>query len=392
MTSALSSLLSLDPAELAQVPAGTPPPGQESNFIDPPSEGYLFLVVGSLVLGIMYITVSMSLYVKLKVRKRWAPDDWSRLISTIGATFYFITGVFAVVTARFGTHMWNLSVAHILSDSFIIISYFSNWETAIVWPVVKTTFFLLYLDMFRTIRWQRYAIYLGLFVNWGFYLAVLIASLYYISPAPGQSWQASFVSTRYNHSLYISIPIAVGSLVLDLYILLLPMAPIWNLQLKMSKKLGVMAVFATGLIACVASSLSIYFKTVLNSHETDFSYYSLKVFIMAIVEMCVGITASSMPSMALFFRHHGPLLSRFFSRFSHTSQHSYRKRSANRDGDPLDNHTSDRWPLKDFTSPGKGQYNRVEEVGGDGGGDNVSEGGASQSHSHAGLRIPEDRV
>lgn len=117
-----------------------------------------------------------------------------------------------------------------------------------MWPVVKTTFFLLYLDMFRTIRWQRYAIYFGLFINWGFYVAVLIATLYYISPAPGQSWQASFVSARYNHSLIISIPIAVGSLVLDLYILLLPMAPIWNLQLKLNKRLGVMAVFATGLM------------------------------------------------------------------------------------------------------------------------------------------------
>ena len=89
MTSALSALLSLDPAELAHVPAGTPPPGQESNLIDPPSEGYLFLAVGSLVLGLMYITVGMSLYVKLKVRRRWAPDDWSRLISTVRPIAYY---------------------------------------------------------------------------------------------------------------------------------------------------------------------------------------------------------------------------------------------------------------------------------------------------------------
>lgn len=130
----------------------------------------------------------------------------------------------------------------------------------------------------------------------------------------------------------------------------------------------------------------------LNSHETDFSYYSLKVYIMAIVEMCVGITASSMPSMALFFRHHGPLLSRFFSRFSRPSQGSYRKRSTTRDGDPLDFQTSDRWPLKDLASPGKDRSSRVEEVGGDGGGDHGSDGDASQSRSHTGARIPEDRV
>ncbi|KAJ5769055.1 hypothetical protein N7520_003614 [Penicillium odoratum] len=390
MTSALSHLSSLDPAELAHIPAGTPPAGQESNLVDPKSEGYLFLVVGSLVMGIMYITVGMSLYVKIKIRKRMAPDDWTRLISTLGATFYFITCLFAIVKARFGTHMWDLSVAHILSDPFIITAYFSNWQTALVWPVVKTTFFLIYLDMFRTVLWQRYAIYFGLFVNWAFYISVFIATLYYISPAPGQSWQASFVSNRYNESLHISIPIAVGSLILDIYLLLLPMAPIWNLQLKMSKKLGVMAVFATGVVACVASSLSIYFKTVLNSHESDFSYYSLKVFIMAIVEMCVGITASSMPSMALFFRHHGPHITRFFSRLTRSSAASYHRRSKTSDGHSLEMQVSDRWPLKNVAPSNKNRYNGVKELEDDDsdGGDS----GAVGNYPHVETRSPEAQV
>ncbi|PYI08310.1 hypothetical protein BO78DRAFT_441673 [Aspergillus sclerotiicarbonarius CBS 121057] len=364
MTSALRSFVSLDAAELARIPAGTPPAGQKSNLVNPPSEGYLFLVVGSLVMGIMYISVAMSLHVKVKVQKRWAPEDWTRLISTIGATFYFITCILAVVKAKFGTHMWDLSVAHILSDPFIITSYFSNWVAYIVWPVVKTTFLLIYLDMFRRIRWQRYAIYLGLFVNWGFYIAVLIAMLYYISPAPGQSWQDAFVSTRYNHSLQVSIPIAVWSLILDLYILLLPMVPIWNLQMKLTKRLGVMAVLATGLIACVASSLSIYFKTLLNSHECDFSYYTLKVFIMAIVEMCVGITTSAMPSMALFFRHHRPLLARVIPQLSGPSPDSSRKYSATRCGSRLEAQNYDRWLMNELVPSSKDRYTCVV-VGGD---------------------------
>ncbi|KAJ5623052.1 hypothetical protein N7490_011657 [Penicillium lividum] len=349
MTSALSHLGSLDPAELAHIPAGTPPAGQESNLVDPKSEGYLFLAVGSLVMGIMYITVGISLYVKIKIRKRMAPDDWTRLISTT--------------------------------------AYFSNWQTALVWPVVKTTFFLIYLDMFRTVLWQRYAIYFGLFVNWAFYISVFVANVYYISPAPGQSWQASFVSTRYNESLHVSIPMAVGSLILDIYLLLLPMAPIWNLQLKMSKKLGVMAVFATGLVACVASSLSIFLKIVLNSHESDFSYYTLMVFIMAIVEMCVGITASSMPSMALFFRHHGPHITRFFSRLTSSSATSYHRRSNTPDGHSLKMQVSDRWPLKNVVPSNKNRYNGVKELE-----DDESDGGDSGAignYPHVETRSPE---
>lgn len=117
MTSELKSMLdTMSMAELAKYPAGTPPAGQTSNLVDPPSIAYLFLIVGSVVMSIMYITMGLSLYAKIFVRKRMAPDDWARLISMvrslcllpyacpidriadqtlqIGATCYFITCVF----------------------------------------------------------------------------------------------------------------------------------------------------------------------------------------------------------------------------------------------------------------------------------------------------------
>lgn len=123
----------------------------------------------------------------------------------------------------------------------------TNWTTTVIWPVVKTTFFILYLNLFRLIRWQRYAIYLGLFVNWTFYTIAFIATMYFTAPSPGESWQASFSSPRYAMTFDWTIPIASGSLVLDVYILILPMISVWTLQMNPRKKLGVLAVFATGL-------------------------------------------------------------------------------------------------------------------------------------------------
>ncbi|KAK7747386.1 hypothetical protein SLS53_001640 [Cytospora paraplurivora] len=51
------------------------------------------------------------------------------------------------------------------------------------------------------------------------------------------------------------------------------------------KKLGVIAVFTTGLMACVASSISIYFKHRLNSHLGDYTYWIYPVLLMALVEI-----------------------------------------------------------------------------------------------------------
>ncbi|EED20041.1 conserved hypothetical protein [Talaromyces stipitatus ATCC 10500] len=255
--------------------------------------------------------------------------------------------------------MYDLSLAHVSSDAFIISGYFANWVTSIVWGFAKTTFFLMYLSMFQSITWYRYAIYFGLFVNWGFYIAIIIATLYFTSPAPGQTWQESFASPRYAKSLTMTIPIASGSLALDLYILILPMFPIWGLRMDLKKKLGVLSIFGTGVLACVASSLSIYFKNRLDHHTEDFSYYTLPVLIMCLVEMCVGITASCMPSMALFFRTKGGVLSRLFSRIIPHSSRLGSSKAKRMNGD-LSIESSDQWPLRPM--PDKIQYRRMEDA------------------------------
>ena len=167
----------------------------------------------------------------------------------------------AVSVAKFGTHMWDLSALHASSTEFLVVrippntthasltcqsSFLANWPTAIIWAVAKTTFFLMYLQIFSPFRWLRICVYIGLFVTWGFYIAVLIPSIYYMAPNPGQSWQEGFTNPRYLKSLNLNMPIAIGSLILDVYIFLLPLVAVPKLRLSPRKKVGVAAVFATG--------------------------------------------------------------------------------------------------------------------------------------------------
>lgn len=178
----------------------------------------------------------------------------------------------------------------------------------------------MYLQIFGPLIWLRLCVYFGLFLNWGFYTAVIIASIYYQAPNPGQTWQQGFMNERYTDALNMTIPIAAGSLFLDTYIFVLPLVAIVQLQLTFKKKLGVIAVFTTGFVcvhhllahdfdvltiltrACVASSLSIYFKYNLSGHQDDYTYWTVPVLMMALVEMCVGISCSCMPTTAGFFK------------------------------------------------------------------------------------------
>ncbi|KAI9924228.1 hypothetical protein ASPWEDRAFT_42662 [Aspergillus wentii DTO 134E9] len=298
-----SELANMTPEQLANTPVRPPPPGITPNLANPSSDGDVLVIIGSVMIGIMLVIASLRFYVKFFMRRKPSPDDWTTLVAVLGTIAYFVICMFAVKKAKFGTHMWDLSIAHMMSKKFIITAFFSNWVTAIVWAFAKTSFFLMYLQLFKPFNWLRYAVYFGLFINWGFYISVIAATLYFTAPAPGQSWQDSFSSNRYRRSLNTTIPIAAGSLVLDIYIFILPVACIWPLNMTMNKKFGVLAVFATGLAACVASSLSIYFKDHLDHHQDDYTYYTLPVLLMALVEMCVGISASCMPPLTHLFKH-----------------------------------------------------------------------------------------
>ncbi len=127
-------------------------------------------------------------------------------------------------------------------------SFFLNWPTALVWAFAKTSFFLMYLNLFKPIDWLRIGCYIGLIVNWGFYMAVIAATLYYSAPGPGQTWLEGFHNPRYSKAFNMTIPIASGSLILDCYILVLPVGVVWNLRLDLKRRLGVLAIFATGLL------------------------------------------------------------------------------------------------------------------------------------------------
>ena len=148
-------------------------------------------------------------------------------------------------------------------------------------------------------KWLRYMSYAGAVVNVLFYLSVLVATLAYTAPAPGQSFLEAVTSPRMQGAFRLTLPIASMSLVLDVYILLLPIAAVSRLQLSKKRKFGVMIIFFTGSMwvliifwipidysanidyrACVASSLSIYYKWKLDRNTLDVTYETMPVLVM----------------------------------------------------------------------------------------------------------------
>ena len=71
----MSALDGLTPEQLAQTPAGVPPPGVIPNLVNPYSESYILITVGGVLMVTMFLFVALRLYVKMRVQRKFTGDD-----------------------------------------------------------------------------------------------------------------------------------------------------------------------------------------------------------------------------------------------------------------------------------------------------------------------------
>lgn len=112
----------------------------------------------------------------------------------------------------------------------------------------KTSLFLLYYRVFALKQLMRTMIIGGVTFAFVLYIVVMVSVMGTLcTPRVGRAWDfAVLLSCR--KALLFSVVQAVSNLALDLFILVLPIPAIVQLQLPMNKKIGVFAIFMTGLL------------------------------------------------------------------------------------------------------------------------------------------------
>ena len=216
-----------------------------------------------------------------------------------------------VTAGRVGVHQWDLPLSHILSNKWLVVSkdsvsvsYFyvlihpkPSYIGVILMPpaatFIKLTFYLMYLHIFRPLKWLRICIYLGATATTAFYVGTEIYWLASITPRKGQTFADVAISPAEFKSLALSVPVACVELGTDLYLLVLPITAVLHLQLPTRRKVGVIVIFMTGIAweylglilhdkaltlcrACISSILAIYYRVLLNRND-DYTWNLLPV-------------------------------------------------------------------------------------------------------------------
>lgn len=114
--------------------------------------------------------------------------------------------------------------------------------------MAKLSLLALYLKIFRPNQILRYCIYFGMVFLVLFYAATFIAYGILSIPRPGQSQLQAILSVNTAKDIPLGITQGAVNFVSDLCILCLPIPGVLKLQLPRAKKIGVLAIFMTGIL------------------------------------------------------------------------------------------------------------------------------------------------
>lgn len=281
-----------------------PPAGISSDFLNPKTQNQPLLGVTSLLLGIMGIFFLNRVYTKSFIVRKYSWDDLTLTFGVVGSITYYVAFIWGAQKGKLGAHFWDVSIAEISSLDLLIPSYLVIVLTSPTMMFIKVTFFFLYLQNFQPKRWLRISAFVGAVFTLWFYLAMTIALFISSSPRHGETW-LSHMAQPDQLSLDVAVPQAVVGLAIDIYILVLPIIAVSQLNLPKRQKIGVILIFMTGLLACLSSLLSMYYRNIL-LRSKDVTWALMPVITVTLVEMFVGIICACTPAAAQSCRHNLP--------------------------------------------------------------------------------------
>ncbi|KAJ0116400.1 hypothetical protein J7T55_007380 [Diaporthe amygdali] len=261
--------------DLSQIPSGQPPEGVMPNFVDPESIGYIPRIGIYILLPLMLIFLALRIGTRVKLNHVGADDILGNLL---------------------GRHQWDVPLSEVTNHfvrTLTISLIFSNFATMLI----KVSLLLFYLRIFNPVLWARVAIWAGLVASVVFYAISNIVMLSVCVPPSGKTWLETAASPNCT-SVEYKVTLAGGwfGTIADFFIIAIPVRLISTLVVNKQRKVGILAIFLTGLLACAASVAGLAQRYKLS--YTDITYNDTLIFIYNIIEVIIAIICSCMPILA----------------------------------------------------------------------------------------------
>ncbi|KAF2466569.1 uncharacterized protein BDR25DRAFT_336433 [Lindgomyces ingoldianus] len=322
-----------------------PPPGVGPNFIDPPSQQRDNLIQHATCLTLISLFLAMRIYTRLYI-----------LRAKLGADDYFCVLSYVAESKGIGRHMWDVPAVQVV-DAFKYL-VLAAWAYLLLTGCIKLTFLFCYRRIFSMESGVKTFINLGISFVVCLTAGLFFATMFSCTPVQ-RSWNAIVPGTCFNPHILPWLSASSSSLT-DIYILVLPIAPLWRLNMSLKSKLKVMVAFSFGLLACIASLVRLGMTRVLQS-SLDASWNTASIGKWSAIEVDVGIMCSCLMLFPAFLKHHLPEEARTFvseslSRISSAFSGISRSQSTAGKG------SEKAWPIDKYQSINHGKLKRTNFV------------------------------
>ncbi|KAM7188564.1 hypothetical protein V8F33_010529 [Rhypophila sp. PSN 637] len=271
--------MSLAGIDLCSLPAAAPPAGEISNLVDPPSLKSVLIGFSTvlLILSVPFVTIRIW----INRQKLKLADYFIIICAILNIAFTAII----LTQARYGRHQWNVPACwfdgYHMKAIFLVSFLFGFISFG------RAAILLMYRDIFSISRTTHIAIWIGLVLNFLIYIPSIPIAVYYETPRAGQSWEELIYTVPNLEPILVPYGIATGAaaLLMDVYIFILPLPVVLRLNLSRTKKIQALAIFATALLAVVASIIALVYRIALGDNlKNDSTWSTTCLFISMLVE------------------------------------------------------------------------------------------------------------
>ncbi|KAI0006914.1 hypothetical protein F4779DRAFT_629475 [Xylariaceae sp. FL0662B] len=288
-----------DAIDIWATPMLPPPPGASPNFVNPVSRAGTIRAGMYSVLPIMVVFVLLRIYTRVRLTRALGSDDYLCLLSA-AAIITFSALVLSFMDKPEGRHGWDIPLGEILTNHYWLEATFGSLLVYTLSNMfTKLTLLTLYLRIFKPAVCARLTIWLGIVVTILFYIATFIGYLGLCAHVGIPIWVSMRDVRCANNNLSISKAQGWYALISDAYILAVPLSLVWGLKLNPRRKLGVMAVFLTGLVAVAISAVSLAKRYAAVKQGADRTWENCIIFLYTTLELAIGLVCSCMPVIAV---------------------------------------------------------------------------------------------
>ncbi|KAF5657790.1 integral membrane protein [Fusarium heterosporum] len=281
-----------------------PPEGYVVDFDNPERQGeHEAYYIAGFGLAISFLFFMQRMYVKIFLVGGLQIDDFFLILSYILAvtTVAFCVHMFAMGAG--GAHAWEIPIETF--NVYVKDVYLSACIYVLCGSFAKIALLIFYLRLSPQ-RWFRIAIWIGIGVI-SVYTTILFFLVMFACKPMSMNWDITVTGGVCINQTKTYIATAAVNIISDIYLFVLPLPMVFQLQLPAKQKIGLMGIFTIGSLTVITSIVRISLLPMMMA-SMDLTWTIAQPSIWIIVESNLIITCATMPTLRKFFKHVAPKL------------------------------------------------------------------------------------